>query len=167
MPRKRMTPQQAQDSFWGHVTKTETCWLYGRAKRYHFVQRDGRTTTAHRYAWLITNGTIPLGLHVCHKCDNRQCVRPSHLFLGTPADNSADMARKGRAATGRRNGKYTKPECTPRGEQTSNALLTTDDVLEIRAQRARGATLMALAEKYGVHFTTIHSASTGKNWRHL
>lgn len=61
----------------------------GRANR--------RTVYAHRFAWEITNGPIPVGLLACHHCDNPPCCNPAHLFLGTHADNNADMNAKGRA----------------------------------------------------------------------
>lgn len=61
---------------------------------------DGRSTTAHRVAWTLAWGPIPAGLSVLHRCDNGRCVRVSHLFLGTPRDNTADMIAKGRRRGG-------------------------------------------------------------------
>jgi hypothetical protein len=58
----------------------------------------GRNLRAHRVAWELTNGPIPAGMHVLHRCDNRPCIEPSHLFLGTQADNMADKKAKGRSS---------------------------------------------------------------------
>lgn len=73
-------------------------WPPGHRTSYGYgqVRRNGRLVSAHRVAWELTNGAIPSGLLVLHHCDVTCCVNPDHLFLGTYADNIADMVQKGR-----------------------------------------------------------------------
>lgn len=87
--------------FWSLVKKAsgDSCWewLGGKdGKGYARVWRNGRRQGAHRVSYEITTGKIPDGLQVCHRCDNKMCVRPSHLFVGTQGDNMQDWTRKGK-----------------------------------------------------------------------
>lgn len=85
--------------FWEKVSITESCWLWTAAKNeknYGVFGIGKQTDKAHRIAWRDMKGAIPKGLFVLHKCDVPNCVRPTHLFLGTNLDNVKDMLLKGR-----------------------------------------------------------------------
>lgn len=140
-----------------YVTKGEGCWDwtgyllwngYGRLR----VSRT-KSATAHKIAWTLEYGEIPEGLCVLHKCDNRRCVRPSHLFLGTKADNNRDRAAKGRGKE-------------QHGESSPNARLTNDDVMRIRAMRGV-VTQLQIASAFGVSRGHISMIQRGLKWGHI
>lgn len=88
--------------FWQHVDQSGglfACWPWTGAT-FHWghgaVKVNGRPWGAHRIAWELTNGPVPVGLQINHHCDNPPCCNPSHLFLGTQMDNVRDMIAKGR-----------------------------------------------------------------------
>lgn len=92
--------------FWAKVDKSagqDACWLYMGFRKwdgYGWVSRFGKNMTAHRYAWILTHGPVPEGLHVLHQCDNPPCCNPDHMRLGTHAENMAEMKERGRANAG-------------------------------------------------------------------
>jgi hypothetical protein len=94
--------QTDAERFWANVNKTEGCWLWAASKmtrgygQFYPSNSGHQNVGAHRYAWQLENGPIPERLLVLHKCDVRDCVNPSHLFLGTNHDNTMDAVKKGR-----------------------------------------------------------------------
>jgi len=167
------TALRVSERLWRRVVKTglgaEDCWEwagplmptgYGQIAVRHATGSTRKYV--HRLAWELENGPIPPGLFVCHACDNRRCVRPSHLFLGTPADNQHDMMRKGRHRP------PTTFERTRRGEGHKNAKLTDALVREIRRRYADGGVShQALATLYGVSRKAVGRAVSREGWRHV
>lgn len=155
--------QSVTASFWRQVDRNgpNGCWSWKGAilkcnrpwARYggFGFSSNGKSVNvrAHRFSWILANGRIPEGLMVLHRCDNTNCVNPSHLFLGTAKDNADDCKAKGRSWFGERNGR---------------AKLTEDNVHYIRSSSERAG---VLGKRFGVHATTIEAARSGKKWPHL
>ena len=148
------------DRFWSKVDRRgpDECWHWTAATNEHGYgvmrpegQRSGPTVKAHRMSLTLAGVDIK-GLVIRHSCDNPPCVNPRHLSVGTKADNSADMVRRGRHA---------------RGSRSGTSKLTEREVVEIRARCAAGELHRVLAADYGVSRNTITSIVNGKTWRHV
>lgn len=156
--------------FWSRVDTSGDCWLwtgYLMPNGYGSIRLAGKTHYGHRLSYTIAHGTIPEGMDVCHRCDNRRCVNPAHLFLGTAQENMDDAVQKGRMASGERHGLTKHPERRVRGVTHGMAKLGENQVREIRARHERGETQAALAEAFGVSFQNIHLIVRRKKWKHV
>ena len=153
------------DRFWSYVVKPkmpDACWQWTAGlfvNGYGQFRAGTKKVKAHRYAWELTYGQIPEGLCVCHHCDNRRCVRPSHLFLGTQRDNAQDREHKGRGARG------PNPRKGLPGEGNPAAKLTLLEVCVIRRLGQNGETYHHLSEMFGVCRSQIGNIVRGTSWR--
>lgn len=142
--------------FWSKVDMSSgphACWLWTGMQMkngygvFMLTKTPNNRTTAHRAAWLIAKGPIAAGLYVCHRCDNRACVNPAHLFLGTPSENMRDASTKGRLM---------------RGSSHTSSKLTEEQVAEMKRRRAGGALLRDLSRAYGVAESAISRICNGR-----
>lgn len=148
-----------EERFWAKVRKgrSDECWEwtaslgpsgYGQ----FYVQSRHGPCAAHRVAYELLIEPVPEGMCLCHRCDNRLCVNPAHLFVGTRTDNQADMAAKGRSR---------------RGASHPHVKLTAKQVRRIRKLRARGVQGAVLAKSMGVSQSTICDIIHGRTWQHV
>ena len=158
--------QKDIDRFWGKVDKEcsqvfyngSRCWewIAGRFDDgYGAFSIGGNNCRAHRVSWTLIHGELPSEKpHILHHCDNRLCVNPSHLWIGTNDDNMKDRNEKGRQA---------------RGEAQGLAKLNKEKIAEIRRRygfRGKdGESLRTLAEEYGVHSSVISDIVSYKTWK--
>jgi len=148
---------------WRYVTKhgrkvkyvRGRCWeWFGGTNNtgYGQIYAEGRFQLVHRISAELVNGPVPNGLCVCHSCDNKLCVRPSHLFIGTRKDNLQDMTNKNRRA---------------RGASMGMAKLDDGKVVRIRLLHKWGMTCADLSRKFGVTNGTMSAVLNRKTWRHV
>lgn len=145
-----------QNRFWQYVSLPvgDCCWEWlgsTDGNGYGTLNVDRKPEKAHRLAWKEHYGDIPLGMFVCHTCDNRRCVRYDHLFLGTNDDNMKDASKKRRVHEGEANGLAT---------------LTWEEVYSMRRDReAYKLTYIVLADKYGVAEMTAWNIVNKRTWK--
>jgi hypothetical protein len=120
---------------------------------YGLVWLNGMARKAHRVSWSLVNGEIPKGMMVCHKCDNRICVNPNHLFIGTAKDNAVDSFNKGRQVRG--------------GELNGRAKLMNYQVIEIKRLLAAGERICNISRKFNIPDATIDNIKSGRAWGNL
>lgn len=162
--RGRSDTQPPEMRFWRLVDKDgdwDECWVWKGSVTsagygtFTLSTSPRVTVQPHRFSWQLAHGPIAAGYYVLHRCDNPLCVRLSHLFIGTHADNMADMARKGRNRQ-------------PKGEANAWAKLTDGDVREIRRLLADGGmSQQRIGQRFGIHQTAVSKIKLGQGWKHV
>lgn len=175
---KLTTPisQHLVDRFWSRVNRDGpvpqhrpelgVCWLWtgsvlkredGEISYGYFSLGKNHHILAHQFSWTLAHGPIEDGINICHKCDLPPCIRESHLFDGTQAENLADMRAKGRAKFNR----------FPAGVDHPNAKITPTIVRQICDLRASGLSLAKIGAIVDLHASSVHDIVTGKTWCHI
>lgn len=152
------TREQTENRFWKHVKANGDCLEWASSKNHNGYGRFGlnnKVIRAHRMSWILAHGEIPGGLLVLHRCDNRSCVNPNHLFLGTAKDNTHDCMKKGR-------------HMNMTGECNQFAKLSPESVKYMRhLYWAERRTPEELAEFFGCKKNNIANVVYRRTWKHI
>lgn len=146
-----------EERFWKFTAKggPDECWVWKGGKNpYGKIIINGRSNGAHRLSYKLFVGPIPKGMHVLHKCDNRPCVNPGHLFLGSSQNNIDDCIAKGRF----------NHSVRAKGAQHGMTKLQDSDIPVIRAS---SESTTVLADRYNIGRHQIRIIQRGKAWRHI
>jgi len=137
------------------------CWEWMKRINNHgygSIGVNGKTRLAHRVSFETFNFTIPNGLIVCHKCDNKKCINPEHLFLGTHKDNTQDMIKKCRQRP---------PEGQEHWHFNGKHKLRIVDVIKIKEQLSKGVSAVKISSEFNVTASSIYGIKSNKTWRHV
>jgi hypothetical protein len=158
-PKSTLTTEQR---FLQYVEKTDDCWLWTGAIRNRKIKRggygvfyiDGKNLISSRVAYELWIAPIDEGMKVRHKCDNRKCVNPDHLEIGTHQDNMDDMKSRGR-------------QSKQNGENHGNHKLTNDDIFEMKILNGFGFTNVEIAKRFSISDGMVCMILKGKRWGHI
>ena len=140
--------------FWSKVNKGPKCWMWiggVSSSGYGTSYIPPNSMSSHRVSWTIKYGSIPKGMFICHRCDNKLCVRPSHLFLGTQKDNMIDASEKKRLGKAK-------------GQTHGRSKLTEKQVKHIRIDH-RFHRIIAL--EYNINKDAVGKIKRKERWKHI
>jgi hypothetical protein len=133
-------------------------WIGGVGSHgYGNFSANGKISTSHRFSYEYFVGPIPASLVVCHSCDNRTCVNPAHLFVGTMAENNADRDSKGRARNG----------LNPKGEDSPHATITATTALRIRELASQSMKKIDIARSLNLSPYIVYDVCSCRTWMHI
>jgi len=138
------------------IRHEDACWEWSGSFKdgYGTIKKHKKNYLAHRFSWEQSFGPIPNGLYVCHSCDNRQCTKPGHLFLGTHKDNMADMIgkKRNRGAT---------------GENNRSAVLNEELVAIIKYMLLNNKSPSYISNNLNVSRNAIYAIKYNHTWKHV
>lgn len=138
--------------FESNIDKTLSCWIWKGSINKGGYGKFGQNGLAHRFSYKIYVGKIGKGKQVCHTCDNRKCVNPLHLFLGSISANMRDRDKKNRQA---------------KGSKIANSILTEDKVLSIRKMRLSGEEYQQISKKFKIDWYLVRAICKNRAWKHV
>jgi len=157
---KRICFKATPEHFWSMVaiSDPDSCWEWQgcRSKKgygnLHYTELG--EDKSHRVAYRLTNGNIPVGMCILHKCDNRACCNPNHLYVGDNDQNVKDRMARGRAFS-------------QIGVNNPNVKLTEWDVAMIKRLRASGMSALEVSDQYSITRTSVYNICGGRSWKSL
>lgn len=153
--RKKGSQVLIAERFMAKVRRTDSCWIWSAAKYwsgYGAFRYFNRIIPAHRASYQIHTGKIPDGFVVMHRCDNKSCVNPAHLKIGTQMENIRDKMTKGRQL---------------RGEKHGRALLEEKDVRQIHSLRRKNMTMEKIGSIFGIGSSHVSQILSRRMWGHV
>ena len=165
MGRPKLTLIQLAKNLMSRIERTEDdCWRWTKTigtTGYGFSYLHGRPIKTHRLSYLLFRGPLIPGMFICHKCDNKWCVNPGHLYQGTVKDNVRDAQARGQM-------KIAKPKPGyAMGEKHCCAKLNNESAKKIIELRRSGFQYKEIAKELGVHLVTVADVIKGKTWKHI